>query len=244
MNIQQITRFKDAPWLVDENLPIIVGGAGGISSWLVLFLSRINIDNLLKLYVYDFDKIDEVNLAGQFYKTNQINQYKVDAVKNLALEFCDSEIHAMKEKYDAKSIQTTIMFAGFDNMEARKVMFEKWCNECEEVGKAVLSGLLPPFKYKPIFIDGRLLSEQLQILCVTPENRYKYEKEYLFLDSEVPDVSCTFKQTSHIAAMIGSLMVSFFLNHITNCKENNSARYVPFNYEYFLPLNLVTYDVG
>lgn len=243
MNIEQITRFKDAPWLIEEDFPIIIGGAGGISSWLILFLSRININNNLKLFVYDFDKIDEVNLAGQFYKVNQINQYKVDAVKQLALEFCNSEIVPIKEKYDKNSMQSIIMFAGFDNMEARKVMFEKWCNECKEVEDAIFNKVLPPLKFKPLFIDGRLLSEQLQILCVTPENKDKYKEKYLFSDSEVADVACTFKQTSHVAAMIGSLMVSFFLNHITNCKKNDSARHVPFYYEYFTPLNLTDYDI-
>lgn len=235
MDLEQATRFKDAPWIINEELPVVIGGAGGISSWLTLFLSRANINNNIKIYLYDFDKIEKVNIGGQFYRTSQIGQYKANAIKDLILDFSENEITSIIEKYDENSLRTPIMFAGFDNMAARKVMFENWCEEIKDFPSDI--------KIQPIFIDGRLLAENLQILCVTPDKIKEYKDTYLFKDEDVEEVACTLKQTSHVAAMIGSLMTNCFLNHIANCQENNKSRFIPFNYEYFLPLNIMTYVV-
>ncbi len=38
----QHNRFKDAPWYAKEDVNVLIGGAGGIGSWLTLFLSRAN----------------------------------------------------------------------------------------------------------------------------------------------------------------------------------------------------------
>jgi tRNA A37 threonylcarbamoyladenosine dehydratase len=54
MNEELMTRFKDAPFITEHPLDIIVIGAGGISSWAALFLSRLQHN----LYVYDFDSFE------------------------------------------------------------------------------------------------------------------------------------------------------------------------------------------
>ena len=47
---------------------------------------------------------------------------------------------------------------------------------------------------------------------------------------------CTMQQTSHVGAMIGSYMVSFFTNHLSNLADGIDAREVPYFFEKFLPL--------
>jgi hypothetical protein len=90
---------------------------------------------------------------------------------------------------------------------------------------------------QPIYIDGRLEVEHMQIICVTPENIPEYEKRFLFDDSQVEDLPCTMKQTSHAAAMIASYMTAFFTNHITNIYLREQLREVPFFKEVVLPMN-------
>jgi hypothetical protein len=137
-------------------------------------------------------------------------------------------------EYNSQTIGHHLCITGFDNMAARKTMFLNW-------KKAIPYFTNNDFKnIKPIFIDGRLTADNIQIFCVTPENMSEYENNYLFSDSEVEDAPCTFKQTSYLAAIIGGLMVNCFLNHIQNSYNTNVTFTVPFKTEFYAPLMLLS----
>lgn len=225
MDNNKSSRFKDAPWFPKEEEYVVIGGAGGIGSWLSLLITRAGWVPV----VYDFDTIEEHNMGGQLFGKSHINKTKVDALKEVISDFTDVLIMPLNEKVTVDTPSHNFMFSAFDNMKARKDMFESW--------KKGLSD--EEYKKTAIFIDGRLTMEQLQIFCVTPENMETYEKEHLFNDTEVEDAPCTLKQTSHSAAMIGSHMVGFFTNHITNLRAEDKVRQVPFMWEYFIPVNYV-----
>ena len=234
------SRFKDAPWFPKEETAIIVGGAGGIGSWLSLLLSRAGFYPI----VYDYDRLEEHNLAGQLYTKldAENNTLKVDALKGLCKNFADTDITVMNEKYTKDSMSHHYVFSAFDNMQARKDMFEAWKEYVAEWKEDIKVFDLTEEKVSeqpvPLFIDGRLTAEQMQIFCVTPARIEEYEK-HLFDDSEVEDAPCTMKQTSHSAAMIASHMTGFFTNHMTNNAEGDSVRTVPFLWEYFIPINYI-----
>jgi len=215
-------RFKDAPWVKKEK--IILGGVGGIGSWVALFLSRIGYD----IVIYDDDVFEEHNMGGQFVNKENVGQSKVQSIKTLVTNFGGTgRIMTYNSRFDDTSMGTKYMIAAFDNMAARKMMFDKWFEHNSE--------------YKnedALFIDGRLLMEQMQIFCVTPFKTKAYRDKHLFSDEEVPDAACSLQQTSHSAAMIASVMVGFFTNHIANNVNGDKARSVPFEYEYFIPLNM------
>lgn len=216
-------RFKDAPWFPIEDTYCIVGGAGGIGSWLTFLLSRIG----YKAIVYDFDIVEAHNIGGQLYGKSHIGKKKVVALQEIVKDFCDIDLEIHDEAYVADSMTATYVFSAFDNMKARKDMFERWY----DINKGITTA---------IFIDGRLTMEQLQIFCVTPDQASMYRDDHLFDDNEVEEAPCTLKQTSHSAAMIASNMTAFFTNHITNVKEGNKVRSTPFFQEYFIPLNMTT----
>lgn len=222
MNTAQQDRFKDAPWFPQRTELVMVGGAGGIGSWLTFFLAKAGFTPM----VFDFDTVEEHNLGGQLFRQKDIGLNKVIAVSEIVREFCGVDINISSSRIDEDSPTNHFMFSAFDNMEARKHLFAAWKRSHETC--TVI----------PIFIDGRLLMEQMQIFCVTPDNMDEYEREHLFNDSEVEDEPCTLKQTSHTAAMIATHMIGFFTNHITNIYERESIREVPFYYEYFVPINL------
>lgn len=217
--MSQFNRFKDAPWFPKENETVMIGGAGGIGSWLALFLTRAGFAPI----IFDFDIIEEHNIGGQLFRLSDVGKFKVTALHNIIKEFGNDNINTFTQKIDRDSPTHHFMFSAFDNMKARKDLFEVW--------KRSISGA----SILPIFIDGRLEMEQLQVFCVTPDRIAEYEVT-LFNDSEVEDAPCTMKQTSHTAAMIATLMTSYFTNHMVNIYERERLREIPFYHEFYIPL--------
>lgn len=208
------SRFQDATWYGNPQ-EIIVGGAGGIGSWTALLLSRIG----HTLYLFDMDLIEEHNMAGQLYATKQIGRNKAEAIKETIKLYADNDNIEAMGMYDKDSPSAPIVFSCFDNMAARKLMFNKWKEQEDRL----------------IFIDGRMLAEVGMIYCVVKGNEEAYETE-LFDDSEVKDAPCSFKATSHCGALIGSLMVSGLNNFLANVVYKDDIRVVPFKLEFELPM--------
>jgi len=223
-------RFKDAPWFSKDGgkHKAVIGGAGGIGSWLALFLARAGFE----IVVYDPDHVELHNLGGQLYTINDVTRHKTTALRYMIRNFANVDITEYAVKLTQSTATCPFCFSAFDNMTARRDMFEVWKRSYQFIRED--TGI------EPIFIDGRLLMEQLQIFCVTKNTIEQYDQEYLFEDSEVEDAPCTMRQTSHIAAVIGGLMTGFFTNHISNMIAKQKIRNVPFFYEYFLPMNLTS----
>jgi hypothetical protein len=200
-------RFKDAMW-ANSKETIVLGGAGGISSYLMLLLAR---TNQHKIIVYDFDTISSVNLGGQFYKEDQIGQPKTQAVIANVKEFCkDADITPMRE-YTASSMKSPIMIGGFDNMVARKLMYDNWKSQ----------------ENRELYICPRLSAENYQIYFITPGREQRYEST-LFTDDQVKDEPCTFKSTSHFAAIIGGRIVQGLNAYLANKKLGEDIYELPF----------------
>jgi hypothetical protein len=218
-------RFKSAPWLEEiTKTEVLILGAGGTGSWTSLLLNRAGVS---KVFIQDFDKLEEHNLGGQFYNYQQTGKLKVEALEENILAFTNNKnTEIISEKFDENSMIHEFVFSCFDNMLARKIAFEKWVEHVKE--NNIEHG---------VFIDLRLIMESATIFCVknNDEDIENYKKN-LFSDEEVPDAPCTLKQTSHAAAYIASVAVSIFLNHLTNKKMK--SRNVPFMYETHLALLL------
>jgi hypothetical protein len=219
----QHSRFSDAPWFPKEETMVLVGGAGGIGSWTTLLLSRAGFQTM----VFDFDVLEELNLAGQILPKNMIGQLKTEALYKVVEDFSGEHVVTMPIKYDEGSPTHNLVIAAFDNMEARKVMFTKWR---EKYGNDLHS----------IFIDGRLEAEYMRIFCIRgadASHQEDYMTNHLFEDSSIPDAPCTMKQTSHAAAMIASHIVGFFSNFMANINDGDDTRSVPYSWEYFIPID-------
>lgn len=216
LEINEITRsarFNLADWY-SPNLKIVIGGVGGIGSYLSFFLSR----QEAELFVYDFDTIEEHNLGGQLYRTNDIGSKKTDAMAKICTEFSNKSIIDLGKFKEGSSV-LPITFSAFDNMEARKLMFNEW----------------KKLENREIFIDGRMNAEQGQVFTVLKGMEKKYEST-LFDDSELEDLPCNYKATSHCGAIIAGLMTSALNNYISNTKTGMNLRDNPFELHYVLQL--------
>jgi hypothetical protein len=119
------------------------------------------------------------------------------------------------------------MICGFDNMDARKVFFQRWINHVMSKPEEE--------KKNCLFIDGRLAAESFQVLCMTGDDIFsqqKYMKDYLFSDAEADETICSYKQTTFMANMIGSVMVNLFVNFCANECNPLIPRDLPFYTEY------------
>lgn len=262
-------RFQGADWFGDLSQfpPIIIGGCGGIGSWTSFFLTRAGFE----VVCFDDDIIEEHNLGGQLYSANTIGDAKVDAMSGIIGEYSRSgSFIGRKERIEntleIKTRVSPFCISAFDNMKARRDLFDLWKEEAnkyyeemrmrikeeQELLATLISDSLIKKQQKvledlyqspvPFFIDGRLEVEQMQVFFVTLNEVDEYEK-HLFDDANVPELSCSLKQTSHSSAMIGSTITALFTNHIVNCKYNmvKGIRSTPFYTEYFSPLvHLIT----
>lgn len=214
-------RFSSAEWFnIIRGTSVIIGGAGGISSWLAILLARTNIHSLC---LYDNDRVETVNLAGQFFRVRDVGKHKVVAVTDILREMSDFySCSYWKELYTPHSDISPIMMCGFDNMEARKVFFNNWKRN-----------LLNEDKSKCLLIDGRLSAECLQVYCIQGDDEASikyYQDHCLFSDKDADPTVCSYKQTSFMANMIAGTMVNLFVNWCAN--RAGGFRPVPFFTEY------------
>lgn len=221
------SRFSGATWFIKiQEQEIILAGLGGIGSHTAFLLSRVKPRHII---MYDMDIVDSTNLSGQLYCMNDVDNNKAAALSSTLENFSNYyATSCLVEEYKNSSLTKDIMICGFDNMRARTVFFEKWRSH-------VCSKESQGDKKKCLFIDGRLAAEELQILCITGDDNYninKYRREFLFLDKEAAPTTCSYKQTTFCATMIGSLIVNLFVNFIANMCSPLIERDLPFYTEY------------
>lgn len=219
---ESTSRFSDAIWYKEiQRKEVIIAGVGGIGSYVAFLLSRMRPKRLI---IYDDDKVEAANMSGQLYRTEDINQHKVDAISNMMYSYSDySDVISLRSKYDSNSHISDIMICGFDNMEARRIFFYNWLQR--------VSVLSEEDRAKCLFIDGRLAAEELQILAIQGDDEYsidKYQKDWLFSDAEADATVCSYKQTTFMANMIASIMVNIFVNFVSNQCGPILPRDVPF----------------
>ena len=219
-------RYASSDWFNRmRGITVVLAGLGGIGSYVAYLLSRLE---LFKVIMYDPDTVDLVNLSGQLYSKNHIGLPKteaiVDTIENYSLY---TRYEAYNLPYTDESNTADIMICGFDNMEARKVFFNNWLGHVNN---------LEEYKRKRcLFIDGRLNAEDFQVFCIAGDDTYninKYYEEYLFTDGEADITTCSYKQTSYMATMIGSIMINLFVNFTSNIANNLNIRDLPFKTSY------------
>ena len=214
-------RFSSAVWFEEiQKKTIIIAGLGGIGSYVAFLLARMHPRSM---FLYDDDRVEMVNMAGQLYKVQDVGAYKVDAIASMMRDYASyASVVALRERFTRESEPTDIMICGFDNMEARKTFFMKWTEHVMDKSDEDRKHCL--------FLDGRLSAEEFQVLCIRGDDDYnieRYREQFLFTDEDADETLCSYKQTTYMANMIGSLMVNLFTNFVANELVDN-LRDLPF----------------
>lgn len=195
---EHLTRQMDIIPMDVLSTPITVIGAGAIGGWTTLALAKMGFKYL---EVFDFDKVDTVNMNSQFYRFTDIGQSKVTALASLVHDFTGTKIVGWDQRWDGET-RDGIVIAAVDNMEIRKRIWEAHAGKC--------------FNTKAI-IDPRMGAESALLFNKDPLNP-KDLKEYpatLYTDGEAVHERCTAKATMYTAQLLSGLVCKAIKDRLT-----------------------------
>ena len=220
------SRFSGTEWYNEiQKQRIILAGCGGIGSWTILQLARMN---PAALFMYDDDVVEQANMSGQLYCQDDIGKAKVDAMADMIKSYTTMRnIYAIKDKFTQNSEAGDVMICGFDNMAARNTFFHAWRKHLRDKSEEE--------KRKCLYLDGRLSIDTLQVFCITGDSDWaisEYMEKYLFTDAQAEETQCSLKQTTYLACMIGSMIVNLFTNFVANTLNPIIPYDLPFFTEY------------
>jgi len=117
MNLNKSRTFFD-PDKFDANIHII--GCGAVGSTIAENLARLGIKELI---LWDFDDVEEHNIANQMFFINQINKSKMDAVEEIC-KMINPEISIKKKGIYTDEILSGYLFICPDSIKIRRTILE------------------------------------------------------------------------------------------------------------------------
>jgi len=133
----------------------VVLGVGGIGSWIALDLALSG--KILNLYLVDPDIIESSNLNRTPFRLFDIDQYKVDALKDLILERRPIDIFTFKQKTNlelASTIQKAIARFSYNSNEVSNDIINNDAVIIDCRDDVFEDFYKLPFKYYKIGYDG------------------------------------------------------------------------------------------
>lgn len=187
---------------------ITVIGAGAIGSFVVLTLAKMGFSNIK---VYDFDKVDEVNLSSQFYRHTDIGKLKVDALQDLVKSFTDITITAKGEAYENQRLDGVVITA-VDSMTVRKAVITN--NESQTFTI-------------PLVLDPRMSIETALLYSYRPMNLHECSdyKKTLYSNEDSVQERCTGKATMYTAIMLSGLVCRCVRDFLVSGKRPTSIQW-------------------
>lgn len=129
MDYNRQMKLLDVSKIQKQSITII--GAGATGSHVSLLLTQMGWGNQNcdqgALNVWDFDKVEEHNLANQIFEPSHIGKQKVDALNEIIQRKCGFGVNVFNEKVvdQTHGVQSTYVFLLTDTMASRREIFEK-----------------------------------------------------------------------------------------------------------------------
>ena len=216
------SRFSSAVWY--DNITtkdVLLVGLGGIGSYVAYNIGRLRPRSIT---LFDNDIVEAGNMSGQLFCSSDIGNAKVDVTYDRLGRYCAyHNINCYRERFTENNRALPITICGLDNMSSRKIVYQAW--------KRLVEVAPEEERRKYLFIDGRLAAEELQVFCITGDDSYsmgRYERDWLFSDEEADATICSYKQTTYVANIIGSIITNLFINFRANECDPLVPRDIPF----------------
>lgn len=175
-------------------------GAGAIGSYLVGTLAKMGAKDIT---VFDFDTVEEHNVANQMYGPLQTGKKKVDALKELVFEGSEVEIFAAGGKFLVNEIGADFIVSCVDNMATRKEIFQ-----------SIADGFMP-CKY---LVDGRMGAQFMRTYCIDASNKnaLDFYAKTLYDDAQALQDRCTEKSIIYTGLIVAGLMLNMIKRAVNN----------------------------
>lgn len=149
-------------------------GCGASGSRVALDLAKLGVENI---HVWDFDLVEEHNVANQAFGLDHVGSLKVEALAQLVKASTGTEITVHAEKVDGTQSLGEVVFLLTDTMSSRKEIWDRALK----------------FKLKTnLLIETRMGADSGRVYALNP-NKLGHIKEYeatLYSDNEAEVSAC------------------------------------------------------
>lgn len=164
-------------------------GAGGIGAITAITLGKMGVEDL---WVFDSDKVEDINIATQFHRVSDIGLDKVRAVRNNAFAFAGVYPKAFCERIQPGACMLPvagIYVSAVDSIVARQSIWQV---------------VKQTHNHRPVsprwYIDARMGAEVYEHFVVDMSNFDWYDSSITNAsDEDMPDLPCTSKATIYTA---------------------------------------------
>jgi len=178
--------------------PVHIIGVGAIGRQVALQCAAMG---FRKMYLYDYDTVEEVNMGTQGYRPDQIGIMKVEATgvdatriaPEMKVQVCTDSFESLLENDGSKSV----IFSCVDSMEARR-----------KIAEYLYRGVVPSFW----LIDGRMRRTSIRLVSACDETIQQYIQA-LYSDGETEPGRCTAQTTIYMASVAAGLMVNRWVQY-------------------------------
>jgi len=175
----------------DQKFKIKIVGVGSIGSWVTFLLTKLGINNIT---IYDYDKVEMHNIPNQFFKLEDQDKFKVEALAKTIKEFTDTEIsYVVKEIDENTELNPTaddIWILALDSFEARKLIFDKLQN------------------YPVKIVDGRMGGEEFSIYVIDCDDEKQCEEYQKSLELKPSKLQCGERSIVYTVASLASEIIN------------------------------------
>lgn len=174
---------------------VSVVGLGGIGSFLIQGLAMMGWH---KVIGYDGDVIEDHNLSTTAYPIDEVGNAKRDSAQGLFQRYAeDWQEFIPEEHFGVDSKATSKMIVCTDDMESRKMIFNRWLDESKEYW-------MHPAWDRSFFIDLRMGATSVEMVTCTIGNDENYLSTWAPTHT-IPAAPCSMKHTVFATNHIVSL---------------------------------------
>jgi len=169
-----------------KNLDVTIIGAGATGSFSALGIAKMGVGNIT---VFDEDGISEHNLPNQFYRKQDLLQFKVDALASILSDFSDSIIQIKTEFYESQKLSELVIVCT-DSISSRKIVWEQFLKQ-------------PQTKY---YIDSRMGGEMAHLFVIKEKSKKLIDFYNKSLEVTPEELPCSARSIIYCVMMIASII--------------------------------------